>query len=699
MVFSVRDSRLTSFLLYFVAIDVFIGFGPLGSVLGQELPPLRIFAPLTSLRFSRFGEDFNTSYNLWMEYLNETSNGKILGRTVELVRADVFDDTKLNSTAAVFTAAMQGKYGRLDYILGPYSTQLAQVALPIIHAGNPDMLVLGAGAADESIFVCDNALLYPCTQPNKRRFPRLWGLNAPGSSYFTSTILLSRLKGASTVAMFYETASFPTILCKSVLDQLKNVDMVAVIYEPIRNLTNVTAQYMIERIRSTGANASFICAYDLMCGLVMQKSEELNYALPLVAMTPCTSNSPYAVLPTFFHTHLRYSIPPSALVQIFAPTNTSSRDTPTSIYTKKFQARTGRAPTLQSTLAMISVITLHTAILAAQSTNPDDVQAILPEIRVDTFAGQVGFNMQGRNILEMISVQNGFVYDPKQDTSYIVAPLGIADRDLVYPALSYGMRNCLNQTKASPCLHGSCGDTGECVCVEGFYGQRCEMAKEADSSSESSSVTTGIVVGTILGGLLLLSAPIAWKYTENRRRLRKLLNNEKVATELAEAVALMDFESVSYLDEIDEPTRIQAAFKKIVFTLQEAKNYMPQTLFAKDEEPAPADVTDSNASINLNDSALASPKGGAGGGGVPGGGLMKGRGAPSAWSAQPATGSSHRTSSKGSSDDGGSPNTRPGSISNPGSFANGGHANISKFNHKEIVQERITCISFQLDTS
>jgi len=68
---------------------------------------------------------------------------------------------------------------------------------------------------------------------------------------------------------------------------------------------------------------------------------------------------------------------------------------------------------------------------------------------------------------------------------------------------------------------------------------------------------------------------------ENSRRLAKLLNDDKVALELAESVASMDFEAVSYLDDIHSPTRIQSAFIKIVSVLKMLRPYLPQHLLAK----------------------------------------------------------------------------------------------------------------------
>jgi len=107
----------------------------------------------------------------------------------------------------------------------------------------------------------------------------------------------------------------------------------------------------------------------------------------------------------------------------------------------------------------------------------------------------------------------------------------------------------------------------------------------------SSTVDVGLIVGVVIAGLVVISVPVVWKLTENQRRMRKLLNNDKIASDLATSIAEMDFESVQILYTVEKPSRIQQAFIRIVERLKEYKAYMPATLFAEDddddEEPEP----------------------------------------------------------------------------------------------------------------
>jgi hypothetical protein len=93
-----------------------------------------------------------------------------------------------------------------------------------------------------------------------------------------------------------------------------------------------------------------------------------------------------------------------------------------------------------------------------------------------------------------------------------------------------------------------------------------------------------MIVGIIIAVVVVLSIPFLWRLTANHRRLAALLDNNKVATELAEAVADMDFDGVAYLDDIQQPNRIQSAFIKIVQALRQYKSYMPAAMFVTEND-------------------------------------------------------------------------------------------------------------------
>jgi len=100
----------------------------------------------------------------------------------------------------------------------------------------------------------------------------------------------------------------------------------------------------------------------------------------------------------------------------------------------------------------------------------------------------------------------------------------------------------------------------------------------APPTETTTPVDIGLIIGIVIAVLFVISLPIVWKFTENSRRMAKLLDNNKVATELAVSVSNLQFDEVAYLDDIEKPTKIQASFIKIVKSLKEFRNFMPASL-------------------------------------------------------------------------------------------------------------------------
>eukprot|EP00760_Papus_ankaliazontas_P003261 PhM_4_TR11522/c0_g1_i1/m.92829 len=124
--------------------------------------------------------------------------------------------------------------------------------------------------------------------------------------------------------------------------------------------------------------------------------------------------------------------------------------------------------------------------------------------------------------------------------------------------------------------------------------------KTSHASTSGSSKSTSIIVSAIVGAaIIMFIVVVTWKYTESRRQMWRLHRSDRVATELAESVARMDFGSLGYLEMIEHPTRIQTAFIEIVRALKEYRSYMPASLFAGSQSchDAPHLIDDGDAAL------------------------------------------------------------------------------------------------------
>eukprot|EP01004_Peranema_trichophorum_P004191 NODE_312_length_2973_cov_36.370175_g270_i0.p1 GENE.NODE_312_length_2973_cov_36.370175_g270_i0~~NODE_312_length_2973_cov_36.370175_g270_i0.p1 ORF type:complete len:834 (-),score=121.98 NODE_312_length_2973_cov_36.370175_g270_i0:424-2925(-) len=99
-------------------------------------------------------------------------------------------------------------------------------------------------------------------------------------------------------------------------------------------------------------------------------------------------------------------------------------------------------------------------------------------------------------------------------------------------------------------------------------------------------IPTVIVLCIFIIIVIGASAAALWKATAHYRQVRKMLDERNIAETTAEAIATMDLESLSFLETIRHPTRIQAAFIMIIQNLKEYRSYLPSSVLQRpvDEE-------------------------------------------------------------------------------------------------------------------
>eukprot|EP00667_Euglena_gracilis_P000869 EG_transcript_867 len=88
-----------------------------------------------------------------------------------------------------------------------------------------------------------------------------------------------------------------------------------------------------------------------------------------------------------------------------------------------------------------------------------------------------------------------------------------------------------------------------------------------------------IIIMCVVGGVFLLVIPaLVWHSTRRMRALRKQFSNDNVAQECAAAIARFDLDSVVWLNDLQNPNKIQKSFIQIVHLLTEVKPFIPDQL-------------------------------------------------------------------------------------------------------------------------
>jgi branched-chain amino acid transport system substrate-binding protein len=158
---------------------------------GEAQRPIRIGASMSQTgSLAAPGQNMLRGYRLCIKHANE--KGGVLGRRVELI---VEDDQSTGTTAAAIYERLTAQ-GKVDVILGPYSSPITEVMADVPERHR--MPMVAAGGAATSIF----------TRGRKYVF----GIHSPAEAYLRGLIELAASRGLKTVAVIYE----DTLLQKSI---------------------------------------------------------------------------------------------------------------------------------------------------------------------------------------------------------------------------------------------------------------------------------------------------------------------------------------------------------------------------------------------------------------------------------------------------------------------------------------------------
>eukprot|EP00756_Hemistasia_phaeocysticola_P006795 Hpha_TRINITY_DN13993_c0_g2::TRINITY_DN13993_c0_g2_i1::g.35644::m.35644 len=118
---------------------------------------------------------------------------------------------------------------------------------------------------------------------------------------------------------------------------------------------------------------------------------------------------------------------------------------------------------------------------------------------------------------------------------------------------------------------------GNCRC-EGAVGVSCENVLPG----EEPPVVT--IVVSVLSAVLVAVLVRLFVSQRKARQYRQLYDDAKVAEDMASQIQDMELEKLSYLDDIQNPTPTQRAFRNIVATLALYKSYLPHSVLVHDTE-------------------------------------------------------------------------------------------------------------------
>ena len=127
-----------------------------------------------------------------------------------------------------------------------------------------------------------------------------------------------------------------------------------------------------------------------------------------------------------------------------------------------------------------------------------------------------------------------------------------------------------------------------------------------ENESDFLVLTISLSSGAFLLFVIAIVVYFRWRLGASRGKIKNLIDNNKLAVEIAEAIADMRLEDMMWITELDSPDKLQECFGKIISNIREYRRYLPDTiLYQKDSEEIDrfigAPKNDSNVAIVFTD--------------------------------------------------------------------------------------------------
>lgn len=380
----------------------------------EDAPVITFGAAISDTgNFAREGGDTRNGYTLWQEWVNEEYGGiEVDG---ECYRAEIifYDDESDADTVAVLTERLIIE-DEVDFILGPYSSGLTQIASVITEREN--IIMVEGNGASETLF--------------ERGFQNLFAVLTPASYYTRSGIEAAAALGAETAVIAYEDAAFPTSVAEGAAMWLEEsgIELLAMESYPV-GVTDVSA--MFTQFRELEPDLFIGGGHFNDAVLFINAAQELDFNPSAFLITVGPSN------PTFVE-----EMGADSEFVWGASQWESSLDYEDDYfgsaadYAERYEERFEMAPSYQAAESTATALALHLAIEAAGSIETDDVRQALLDMDVVTFYGPINFDETGKNIgkpMVTIQIQNGEIL--------VIAPEDAAVVDAIWPAPGWADRD------------------------------------------------------------------------------------------------------------------------------------------------------------------------------------------------------------------------------------------------------------------
>jgi branched-chain amino acid transport system substrate-binding protein len=385
---------------------------PEGTV-AEDAPVIRFGAAVSDTgRFAREGGDTRNGYTLWLEWVNEEHGGINVAGTCYRAEIIFYDDESDADTVSLLTERLIIE-DEVDFILGPYSSGLTQVASVITERENI-IMVEGNGASD-SLF--------------ERGFQNLFAVLTPGTFYTRSGIEMAYELGARTGVIAYEDEPFSTSVAEGAAQWMEELDMEVLAMEPYpAEVGDVSG--MFTNFRELDPDLFVGGGHFNDAVLFISTAKELGFNPGAFLITVGPSNPTFVeemgLDAEFIWGASQWESSLSYEDEYFG---TAAE------YAERYEERYDIAPSYQAAESTATALALHIAIESAGSLETDAVRQALLDLDVETFYGPINFDETGKNVgkpMVTIQIQDGEIL--------VIAPEDAAVTEPIWPAPAWDER-------------------------------------------------------------------------------------------------------------------------------------------------------------------------------------------------------------------------------------------------------------------
>ncbi|MFD0987409.1 amino acid ABC transporter substrate-binding protein [Methyloligella solikamskensis] len=344
--------------------------------------------------FATSGRYVRDGYEFAVETINARGGILVNGEHREIVLT-YRDDRSEAGEATTIVENMVRQEG-VRFLLGPYSTQLAQAVEPI--AERYKLPMLEAGAAGSSLF--------------ERGYRYLFGVLTTTEHYMDDVFVVAAEKAAPKlgkpaseirVGLAVRDDRFSRDLRDEVLSEIRKHDMRLVIDDRLpQDPTDMSMT--LDRVKRLEPDIMVISGHEEAALAALDHLHRQRIAVPMLAVTHCHPANIIKAKPGFsegvfcpmqWHPSVPYRD------DVFG----SAHD-----YAEKFSRRYGYPPPNQAAQASAAILVYLRAIEKCDSLDPDKVRETLAALETETFYGPIDFDDGGRNIAKpmlLMQVING----------------------------------------------------------------------------------------------------------------------------------------------------------------------------------------------------------------------------------------------------------------------------------------------------